>query len=57
MVVEYYSRTGRDLTAANMTWIRLDNFRVEFDTLKDRKKNNDDDFHDSPHHTPITGDR
>ena len=42
LVVEYFSRRGRDLTAANMTWIRLDNFCVGFDTLNDRKKKNDE---------------
>ena len=28
-VVEFYSRTSRPLTAANMSWTRLANFKIE----------------------------
>ena len=41
-VVEFYSRTARPLSAANMSWTRLSNFKVEWDTLEDRKKKNDE---------------
>ena len=41
-VVEYYSRTGRALSSSNMTWVRLNNFQVEWDTLVERKKANDE---------------
>ena len=42
MVVEYYNRTSRPLTAANMSWTRLANFKIEWDTLVDRKRKNDE---------------
>ena len=35
-VIEYYDRTGRDLTAGNLTWNRLANFQIEWDTLVQR---------------------
>ena len=41
-VVEYYDRTERTLTASSMMWSRLANFKVEWDTLVDRKKKNDE---------------
>ena len=41
-VVEFYMRTARPLTAANMRWVRLSNFKIEWDTLIDRKKKNDE---------------
>ena len=41
-VVEYYDRTDRALSASNVMWPRLANFKVEWDTLVDRKKKNDE---------------
>ena len=32
-IVEYYTRTARPLTAAGMQWVRLNNFKVEWETL------------------------
>ena len=42
LVADYYLRTLRDLTAGNMVWTRLNNFQVEYDTLLERKKTNDE---------------
>ena len=41
-VAQYYSNTDRPMTAANMTWVRLNNFQLEMDSLVDRKKANND---------------
>ena len=41
-VIEYYNRTGRDLTAGNLAWNRLANFQIEWDTLVQRRKANDE---------------
>ena len=42
LVCDYYHRTTRTLSAPNMMWTRLSNFQSEWDTLLERKKNNDD---------------
>ncbi len=42
IVCDYYHRTNRQLTAANMMWTRLNNFQLEWDTLLERKKSNDE---------------
>ena len=41
-VVLYYTRTGRALTSANLTWTRMSNFKVEWDSLKEQKESNDE---------------
>ena len=41
-VVDYYARTSRLLTAANMMWVRLNSFNVEWKVIQDRKKANDE---------------
>ena len=41
-VVDYYARTSRPLSAANMMWVRLNNFNVEWKVIQDRKKANDE---------------
>ena len=41
-VVEFYSRIDRTLSASSMMWPRLANFKIEWDTLVDRKKKNDE---------------
>ena len=41
-VVDYYARTSRPLTSANMMWVRLSNFNVEWKVIQDRKKANDE---------------
>ena len=41
-VVDYYARTSRPLSAANMRWVRLNNFNVEWKVIQDRKKANDE---------------
>ena len=41
-IVDYYQRTARPLTAGNMAWVRLNNFRVEWRVIQDRKKANDE---------------
>ena len=41
-VALYYRNTARAMTAANMTWVRLNNFQLEMESLLDRKKANDD---------------
>ena len=42
IVIDYYGRTTRILSAGNLTWVRLSNFQVEWDTLLERKKSNDE---------------
>ena len=42
LVVQYYDRTGRALSAGGMLWPRLSNFQVEWDSLKERKESNDE---------------
>ena len=41
-VVLYYNRTGRPLTAASLTWARMSNFKIEWDSLKEQKDSNDE---------------
>ena len=41
-VVEFYQRTARPLTAANLRWVRMSNFKIEWTTLVDRKGKNDE---------------
>ena len=36
--VSYYEQTGRALTAANMHWNRVKNFKVQYDTIAAKKK-------------------
>ena len=41
-VVLYYDRTNRPLTAMSMSWVRLNNFKVEWESLKEQKDSNDE---------------
>lgn len=41
-VVLFYNRTGRALTAPCLTWARMSNFKVEWESLKEQKDSNDD---------------
>ena len=41
-VVLFYNRTNRHLTAANLAWVRLDNFKIEWESLKEQKTANDE---------------
>ena len=41
-VVLFYDRTGRPLTAGNMSWVRLNNFKTEWNSLKEQKAANDE---------------
>ena len=41
-VVLFYERTNRPLTAQNMTWVRLNNFKSEWESLKEQKSANDE---------------
>ena len=41
-VVLFYNRTNRNLTAANLAWVRLDNFKIEWESLKEQKTANDE---------------
>ena len=41
-VVLYYDRTNRPLTAVSMSWVRLNNFKVEWESLKEQKSSNNE---------------
>ena len=41
-VVLFYDRTSRPLTAQNLAWVRLNNFKVEWESLKEQKTANDE---------------
>ena len=41
-VVLFYNRTGRALTAPSLTWARMSNFKVEWESLKEQKDSNDE---------------
>ena len=41
-VVLYYERTNRPLTAQGMLWIRLNTFKVEWESLKEQKDSNNE---------------
>ena len=41
-VVLFYDRTNRPLTAQNLTWVRLGNFKTEWESLKEQKAANDE---------------
>ena len=41
-VAEYYQQTNRALSAANMTWVRLGNFHIEWKVIQDKKRANDE---------------
>ena len=37
----YYDRTGRGLTVQSLLWVRLSNFEMEYDSIQEAKKAND----------------
>ena len=41
-MVLYYDRTNRSLTAQGIFWLRLSNFKVEWESLKEQKDSNDE---------------
>ena len=41
LAVQYYSRTGRALTAQSIMWSRLSNFQIEYDSIQETKDSND----------------
>ena len=40
LAVQYYDRNGRALTAACMSWTRLSNFQMEYDSIQETKDSN-----------------
>ncbi len=41
-VVLFYNRTSRPLTVQNLAWVRLSNFKIEWESLKEQKTANDE---------------
>ena len=41
-VILYYDRTNHPLTVQGMSWTRLNNFKVEWESLKEQKQSNDE---------------
>ena len=39
----YYAQIGRDITPSNMEWSTLENFDVQWQAMKDLKKQEDPD--------------